>query len=290
MNKQNDLPPTDGSATVIIDEPAGRQVITMPVPMQADPLNALVNVLERAMRDPSIDLDRMQQIMVMWERVNNRIAEQRFDEAMARAQQKIKAAFADSTNTQANSRYASHNAIDKVTRPHYTEQGIMLTFNTEEGAPPDCVRVTARASYAGHSRIYRIDMPADGKGPKGGDVMTKTHATGSAIRYGIRYLLTMIWNVAVSDETDDDGNAAGQRQPGDSISADQLGAIQTLIVRGDFNVANVCDFVSKRVNKEIKTLEEIPAKIFSYLIKALEDAIAKQEQAAEKANKNAPKK
>ncbi len=50
-------------------------------------------------------------------------------------------------------------------------------------------------------------MPADGKGAKGGDVMTKTHAAGSAFSYGQRYLLKLIFNVAIGD--DDDGNAAG---------------------------------------------------------------------------------
>jgi hypothetical protein len=56
-------------------------------------------------------------------------------------------------------------------------------------------------------------MPADGKGAKGGDVMTKTHATGAAVSYGQRYLLKMIFNLAVG-EVDDDGNgASGQTMP-----------------------------------------------------------------------------
>ncbi len=49
-------------------------------------------------------------------------------------------------------------------------------------------------------------MPADGKGAKGGDVMTKTHATGAAASYGARYLLKGIFNIAVGDD-DRDGNA-----------------------------------------------------------------------------------
>jgi hypothetical protein len=53
-------------------------------------------------------------------------------------------------------------------------------------------------------------MPADGKGARGNDVMTKTHATGSAVSYGMRYLLKMIFNVS-SGEADDDGNAASRR-------------------------------------------------------------------------------
>jgi hypothetical protein len=56
-------------------------------------------------------------------------------------------------------------------------------------------------------------MPADGKGAKGGDVMTKTHAIGAAVTYGKRYLLGMIFNIAVGGDVDDDGNSNGGRQP-----------------------------------------------------------------------------
>jgi hypothetical protein len=39
--------------------------------------------------------------------------------------------------------------------------------------------------------------------------MTKTHAMGSGVSYGMRYLLRMIFNLAI--DYDDDGNAAGGR-------------------------------------------------------------------------------
>jgi hypothetical protein len=51
-------------------------------------------------------------------------------------------------------------------------------------------------------------MPSDGKGAKGGGVMSRTHATGAAITYGKRYLKNMIFDLRF-DETDDDGNGAG---------------------------------------------------------------------------------
>ena len=54
-------------------------------------------------------------------------------------------------------------------------------------------------------------MPIDTKGARGGDVMTRTHATGSALTYGKRYLLIAMFNLAI--EEDDDGNAAGGRRP-----------------------------------------------------------------------------
>jgi hypothetical protein len=71
------------------------------------------------------------------------------------------------------------------------------------------MRVLCHVSHsAGHERTYQIDMPADGKGAKGGDVMTKTHAAGAAASYGMRYLLKMIFNLAVGED-DTDGNMPG---------------------------------------------------------------------------------
>ena len=68
-------------------------------------------------------------------------------------------------------------------------------------------------------------MPADGKGAKGGDVMTKTHASGAAISYGSRYLLKAIFNLAIGEE-DADGNAShGQTMP-EGQKADFLTAIE----------------------------------------------------------------
>jgi len=70
---------------------------------------------------------------------------------------------------------------------------------------------------SGHTRTYSCDMPADGKGAKGNDVMTKTHAAGSAMSYGQRYLLKLIFNVAIGEQ-DDDGNGAGAAQDYDPSS------------------------------------------------------------------------
>ena len=111
----------------------------------------------------------------------------------------------DANNPQTRSRYASYFALDKSIRPIYSAEGFGLSFNTEDGAPADHIRVVCYVTRGKFTRKYHVDMPADGKGAKGGDVMTKTHAAGAAMTYGQRYLLKMIFNIAIGD--DNDGNA-----------------------------------------------------------------------------------
>ena len=141
-----------------------------------------------------------------------------FNDALARVQAKARRVGANKENPQTHSRYANFAALDSVMRPIYVAEGLSLSFDTADIDKPDMVRVVCDASLGGYTRRYHIDMPADGKGAKGNDVMTRTHATGSAVSYGKRYLLVMIFNLTVGEQ-DDDGNAAsGQQSPAATMS------------------------------------------------------------------------
>jgi hypothetical protein len=178
-----------------------------------------LTLFERMARDPSVDVDKFERLMAMRERMTARFAKEQFNAAMSAAQKQMRAVGADAYNPQTKSRYASYEALDAALRPLYTEQGFGLSFNTEDCPLPEHVRVACEVSHAGgHSQPYHIDMPADGKGAKGGDVMTRTHATGAAVAYGMRYLLKMIFNVAVGDQ-DDDGNSASAKAKKTEVQA-----------------------------------------------------------------------
>jgi ERF superfamily len=142
-----------------------------------------------------------------------------FEGAMSAVQGEMRAVATDSNNPQTRSKYASYYALDRALRPIYTRHGFSLSFDTADGAPDNFLRIVCYVGHrCGHSRTYHIDMPADGRGAKGGEVMTKTHATGSAVTYGQRYLLRMIFNIATGG--DDDGNAAARRPPSGPPIAD----------------------------------------------------------------------
>lgn len=171
---------------------------------------ALLQVIARAASDPAVDIDKMERLLAMQERVMERNAESAFNEAMRAAQGEMRQVSTDANNPQTRSRYATYAAIDAALRQIYTRCGFSISYGTGD-APEGYVRVIAYVSHVGgHTRQYKADMPADGKGAKGGDVMTKTHAFGAGTSYGMRYLLKMIFNVAIG-EYDLDGNDPVQR-------------------------------------------------------------------------------
>ncbi len=168
----------------------------------------ILSMIERASRDPAVDIDKMERLILMQERMQAKQARDEFDNGMAEAQEAMRAISPDKDNSQTKSKYATYAALDHAVRPIYSRHGFALSFNTGDAPNPAEVRVLCTVSHrGGHRQDYKIDMPADGKGPQGASVMTRTHATGAAASYGQRYLLKLIFNLAVGD-VDDDGNGA----------------------------------------------------------------------------------
>lgn len=218
-----------------IDEGGGAPVATV-----ADYNAGLMDVIARAARDPSVDIDKMERLIAMQERVQARDAELAFNKALNAAQAEMRPIASNASNPQTKSRYATYDKLDRVLRPIYTEHGFALSFDEGESPKPDHVRVVCYVSHRdGHTRTYHRDMPADGKGAKGGDVMTKTHAAGAAGSYGARYLLKGIFNVAVGEE-DDDGNGASGRVPVTRINEEQWNDLVDLIEKAGADTARFC--------------------------------------------------
>jgi len=179
-------------------------------------------------------------------------AEQAFNTAMAAAQSEMTVVGNDASNPQTRSRYATYAQLDRALRPIYSRHGFALSFNDGETARPDWVRVLCYVSHRdGHTRTYHKDMPADGKGARGNDVMTKTHAVGAAQAYAMRYLLRMIFNVATGEE-DRDGNAG----PGDSIGDEQFTELEALMDAVNADLAKFC------LHFKIDALPDLPAARF----------------------------
>jgi len=169
--------------------------------------DAGVSMFERLARDPNCDPDKLERLMALYERAETMRAEAAFNDAMSAAQEALRPVAADAENPQTRSRYASYTALDRAVRPIYTKHGFALSFDTADSPLDGHIRIACYVTRSGLKRTYHVDMPADGKGAKGGDVMTKTHAAGAALSYGQRYLLKLIFNIAVGE--DRDGNAPG---------------------------------------------------------------------------------
>lgn len=201
---------------------------------------SLLDVILTAGSDKNFDIEKFERLVAMQQNEQDRQyarddalaateAEAAFNTAMNAVQKKMTTVRASIENTQTRSMYADYAALDRMLRPIYSEADFALSYGEEDSPKPDHVRAYCLVTHSpagakrSFTRKYHVDMPADGKGARGGDVMTRTHATKSAFTYSQGVLVRLIWNIAVSK--DDDGNAASAPKPAPTTAAPDPGCI-----------------------------------------------------------------
>lgn len=262
------------STEIIVDE-------EKPMMPTAQPATSMIQVIERAATDPNVDMDKMERLLAMKERLDAKEAETEFNQAMSELQSTMGRISADSTNPQTHSQYATYAKLDAKLRPMYTAAGFSLSFDTEESPIPETIKVVCYVSHtAGHTRTYKVDMAADGKGAKGGAVMSRTHAAGSAMSYGMRYLLKMIFNVAVGED-DDDGNQASVTV--ERITEDQVNTIHARITDNGVNM----ELFLKWLKQDLKcdSLENISLQAYDHVNRRIDSGIRAAKKKADKEKK-----
>lgn len=194
------------------------------VPQVAQQGNAtLLTAIARAASDPAMDMDKVERLFKMHEKMVAQQAKAEFNAALSRAQQKIEPIATDAENDHTRSRYAKLAAINRAIVPLYTAEGLSVSFDTEtknetDPIPQGHIRTIAIVAHAaGHERRYHIDLTPDDVGAKGNTNKTAVQAAGSTNEYARRYLVRMIFNVSTFDDTD--GN-----KPTESLLQEQFDA------------------------------------------------------------------
>lgn len=221
---------------------------------QDDEPTSLLAVISRAVRDPSVDIDKMERLYAMHERMVARQAEAEFNEAMAAAQAEIKPVIKNKYNEQTKSRYSNLEAVSNAIDPIIHRHGFSLSYGTDVCPIADHYRITCKVARGGHSEMRFADVPADTVGIKGTANKTATHGFGSTASYGRRYLKLMIFDVATTD--DDDGGRAGGMDDYEMIGPDQCAELRRLIAAADTTEEAYCARV------KVNTLPEMPAEAF----------------------------
>lgn len=219
-------------------------------------------MMEIAISQGEAGVAALERLVAMRERERDYQAEVMFNAAMRAAQSEMGRVSANAHNPQTRSNYATYDKLDRALRSIYTRHGFSLSFDTGK-VEDDTLPVRCFVSHEmGHTREYSIPMDCSGKGAKGGDVMTKTHARGSAASYGMRYLLKLIFNVAIGED-DDDGAGAGPAEE-EVITEEQAATLRDLAeeVGADMpkflkwlGVEKVTEIKASRYRKAVRGLE-----------------------------------
>lgn len=174
----------------------------------ADYGNGLLEVIARAARDPSVDIDKMERLIAMQERVQIRDAEVAFADAFATMQPNLPAIGKNGQivhKGQIISEFAEWEDINKAITPVLSEHGFSLSFKPETTNGTIAVKGILRHRL-GHKEDATLPLPTDTSGAK-----NAVQSVGSTLSYGKRYVATLLLNITTEGE-DDDGSAAAPKQ------------------------------------------------------------------------------
>jgi hypothetical protein len=212
-----------------------------PPPAVADYSASLLEVISKAARDPNVDIDKMERLLQMQERVSARQAEQEFAASFAQMQPNlpyISARNAIVHNGREIAKYADWPSIARAIAPILCDHGFGLNFSFENTA--DSVTVTARLKHiGGHTETNSVTLPSDKSGAK-----NQVQAVGSSLTYGQRYAGCPLVGVVI-EGIDDDGHTAG----GGAISDDQVAMLETLVQHTKSNVPKLLEACKCRATR-----------------------------------------
>lgn len=164
----------------------------------------LVRMIEAVCLNPEMDVEKLERMLDMQERVLDRQAEQSFQIAMADMQAELPAIERNgeiSIRGTVQSRFAKFEDINKAVLPVLQKYGFSITFETNQATGYVSVIGVLRHKD-GHKMSTMLQIPLDTSGSK-----NAVQAVGSSVSYGKRYVMSALLNITTTDD-DDDGQGA----------------------------------------------------------------------------------
>lgn len=163
---------------------------------------SLLAVISRAAADPSCDIEKMERLMAMHERMQDKAAEAAFNAGMAQMQCEIPTVFEAAVNLHTGNSYATLDDITRIIKPIMQRHGFAITFKVDH--QDKLISVTGILMHRdGHREQTTMALPADiGKG------RNEVQAVGSSTTYGKRYVLSALLNITTGETRDDDAQSS----------------------------------------------------------------------------------
>ncbi len=208
----------------------------------------LLSAIATAVVNPAMDVEKMERLLAMHERI---VMEQRktaFMAAMSRLQAKLPQIKKDGrivVKGTERSRYAKLEDIDVAIKPLLAEEGFAFTFNTDS-KDAKLFTITATLLHSGgHAETRSLVLPIDSS-----DFRSTVQSIGSTVSYGKRQLIKLHLNIVERDE-DTDGVDL------ETISEEQAKDLETAIKdvkmdRGRFLVFMGVGDVREILKKDLK--------------------------------------
>lgn len=175
------------------------------MPIISNETQAVLAMIERVVLNPEADMDKLEKMLDLQERILKRNGEQAFAADFAAMQSElprisrngvIEIKDRNSGRVTQSTPFAKLEDINDGVRPVLQRYGFGVTFSIDQNQAG--ITVIARLLHRlGHSEKTSLTLPIDNSGSK-----NAVQGNGSTISYGKRYTLSAILNISTGDDID----------------------------------------------------------------------------------------
>lgn len=222
-------------------------------PIISNETQAVLAMIERVVLNPNADMDKLEKMLDMQERILKRNGEQAFASDFAAMQSElpriarnglIQIKDKNTGRITQSTPFAKLEDINDGVRPVLQRYGFGVSFSIDQTQAG--VTVTAKLLHKlGHSEKTSLTLPIDVSGSK-----NNVQGNGSTISYGKRYTLSAILNISTGDDID--GNSPDDLPPEQlTVGEQDLVNLRSALAVANYTEAAFCKSAG------IQTLEQL---------------------------------
>lgn len=204
------------------------QEIIMPLErdrqMAAHPLQeiSMLSTISRLALDPRCDMDKLERLIKLQDRMEAKSALEAFNAAFAEMQCEMPSVEKRTENSHTKKMYADLDDINYAVRPVMAKFGFGVSFKIINQA--NGVSITGILMHkAGHREETTMILPLDT-----GAGRSAVQSVGSTTTYGKRYVMCALLNITSGDDNDNDGFVEATEK---LVTKAQAGQIQALLIK-----------------------------------------------------------
>ncbi len=235
--RPKDMPETTDIVETSADYPVGSA------------LNAMLQVFERAVINPDIDLDKMIQLYTFQKEVMADQARITFNEDFAQMQAELPVIMQSGEIRHGDkliSKYAKYEDIMRSIQPVMSRWGFSVSFAVVSEQNQMVIRATL-GHRAGHELQTSMTLPFDTSGAK-----NNVQSIGSTISYGKRYTLNALINIVTEGE-DTDGEGLHVK-----IDEEAASDIENLLKQSGKHKGKTFHYLTQKYGVNIAKFSDIP--------------------------------
>lgn len=210
------------------------------------PSESFLAMIERAARDPQVDVTKLTALVELKERIDAKQAEIEFNQDYAAASLEMPHILKNGVidmGAKGKIPFARYEDLDRAIRPIEAKYGFSRLFLTAPSERDGILMTVKLLHRSGHSQTSSRFMP-----PDPGPGRNNMQAIGSASSYAKRYLTLDVWNV-VTDGQDDDANST------ESLTADQVMHVYDMLNALELNTAGIKAFLKFAKSESVEQIQ-----------------------------------